>query len=202
MELLSEIELFAENHPFIETHTVTLLTEILEESLWVVALFAKPFEGLLQIFVVKNFWTRWIFGSGGCEHRDTLDFILFLCRFKKVKTTMHFLRQIYTALRFYYRKSRWKLIYIYLFTFYGRERLGFSFINVRILLFRFLKRSLCFRVEALLLFEDLPNTLPKLSNDLVDLLHSIALIYHPGFLFLFSQKYLNDALECRTSCSL
>lgn len=47
VKFLKEIELFAENHPFIQVHLVCLLGKVLKHSTGVVALLAEPLERIL-----------------------------------------------------------------------------------------------------------------------------------------------------------
>ena len=55
MEFFVEIELFAENHPFVHVHLVTRHLYLTEVSVGLVSLTTKTFEHHLQIFVVEDF---------------------------------------------------------------------------------------------------------------------------------------------------
>lgn len=54
MKFLQEIELLAEDHPFVQGHLVRLLGKILEHSTGVVALFAEPLECIFKVLVMEE----------------------------------------------------------------------------------------------------------------------------------------------------
>jgi hypothetical protein len=49
VELLGKSELFAEDHPFVERHSISFLGEVFKQPLGIIPLLAEPPKGELQV---------------------------------------------------------------------------------------------------------------------------------------------------------
>ena len=79
-QLFSEVELFAKDHPFVESHLISFLRKILEKSFVVVCLLTDALKSLFKIFVVEYSLSVCLFIND--KHRGALNLVLFLSLFE------------------------------------------------------------------------------------------------------------------------